>query len=1065
MGYRVDRNLKEKEAKNRRLKNSSLLIVVVFIMSVISNSITPKTLLAAATENNKFEIENVSVEEPITSDDNIFELTREAEKVSENEIKVSLNIRINKENIPVVNNETTLVAVQEVADNEPVNIEKTEELTENEATNIGQNQEEVGNEAIPIEEIQESSEGEFNNIDEKSVEAENLLNNIVITESLIEGFNLVNDSIKLEEVKEEGNTDITEALINSEYTDLTMESLENKLDITIKNTSYTELKLSYSISANDSIKALDNVTLFSEALLKYKLVENEEEKTANIPNAVVLVKEVVVEKEEIIEDDIVEDTEDENKSEEVIDNVEFSADISGEEVTTFSNSVVYNNVPVTWSRTPEPDDKGNNYINIKYENDYYISTSNDSYTINDKNNISTEFNPGRVIVAPTTMYDGVVMKKGTFDYNTITNILNPTQTNNVWNSDNGNGATWTHYTGDLSYADSWRLFRGEFKIDTSLNKRYYIGILDSQGEPSLIVPINDHMVVLVDGKPIGVNYTTQNKTTISQKNFSLRFGSEIYNPEFTMAYRSYPNPCGNDQHYQQSSYTDGWHIHLDHASSDNNQGILGDITSYLNPEVDTHKVEILFGDNSGNGGASKLQVFEVNASIDVQKSAYLLTDNNSETPITENETINKGEDIYYTLQMTNTSSFAADSAVFEDDFLGIKIDSSGIYKKTNSGWSKDGVGQNSISINRSDVTNTPTNKFDLLKGIPAGATITIKDTENLKYETKYITDESFAVENTVMVTGNFLNGKIPVVKSDTSTVNVKEIVYGESITIEKKVYKINEEFNESTSIVPGDKILFKFVIKNNNNFVVSGLSLSDTLSGLYSSTEPENWGFKILKGNEYINLGNEFSIEPNSTINVVTNEWIVPEPYTPNDNKTVTMWDYKLTNTVTLSNGIWSKNASVDLEIQPPSLKIQKLIASNSLLDLKIDRTFTIMVKGNDGTQYNIEAEESIEGNKKVYTLNNLKYGVTYTISEIVPMNYELVSINGGTDSSNNTDTMKDKITLTGANNNPLVTITNKKVNDSFWTSENKVINEFKYNSNKILEFIKQIFNFKIKEE
>ncbi len=1031
MGYRIDRNLNRREIKNKKLRNRSLLAAIVFTLSIISNSIMPKTLLVAANQNKRYEVEVVNVGDNVKSEDEVFELYKKAEKDDKGNIDVTLEVKVNKDKLPL----------------------------------IGQESMEDSTEEDQVEPAIEYAK----------------LKKITLNEYIKEGFQIINDTVKIESITGENAVQLKldELKTNKQLN----QNIENQLNLTLNDVTADLIKINYTIALTSTINAVDNTSLIKDdtetekSELKYYL-SNETEKTVKLPEISINIKEVIIEleteepptkgnttaEETITTEEVIESSslDEENVADE-IDNVEqeISSDVENEE--TFGNNEtdytgitgIYKTLPVEWSRTPEPGNQGSSYINIKNERNYY-SSSNNSYIINDKNNINTEFNPGRVIVAPTTMYDGVEMKKGTFDYNTITRILNPTQKNNVWNSNNGNGATWNHYTADNSSKyDSWRLFRGEFTTNDLENKRYYIGILDSQGEPSLIVPINDHMVVLVDGKPIGVNYTTQNQTTIGKKNFSLRFNGEIYNPTFTRAYRKGSGTCSDQNHYNQSTHTDGWHIHLGDIINDNEQGILGDITSYLDSSKSTHTVEILFGDNEGIGGASKLQVFEIDASIDVKKRAYTLSENSngSTTEVQITNSINKGTDIYYELEMTNESSFAADSVVFQDDLLNIKIDSTGIYKKSSNGeWNKTSESLDGLSITRGNVTKEKLEALTLLKDVPAGVTITIKDTKNLKYETKYRTEESFDVENTVMVTGNFLNGKIPVVKSATSTVNIKETIDTNSITITKSVYEINGNETTSTSIKPDDNVSFKFTITNTNDFTVANLTISDDLSGKY---EKPTWTFKKLnsQGNLEDFDENSFTIGPNETIVVIASGWTVPEPYTKLERGAVEIWDYTVTNTVTLSKGSWSKSASVNLEIQPPSLRIKKVVDLSDYTDLVNDRTFTIMVKGNDGTQYNIEAEKDIE-----YTLNNLKYGVTYTISEIVPMNYSLVSVSGDNVSYSTT-------TLTGSNNNPLVTVTNKKVNDSFWTSENKVINKFKYNYNKGLEFIESIFNFNSEEE
>lgn len=737
-----------------------------------------------------------------------------------------------------------------------------------------------------------------------------------------------------------------------------------------------------------------------------------------------------------------------------------------EETSIINNSEVYEDVTVTWSRTPEPDGDNNPYINLAerdkegnylYKEYYKHDIETDTYIVNNPN--ATNFETGRVIVTPSTMYDGKRMEKITFDYDTMKKILNPTQTTNVWNSNNGKEATWGHHRGDLIYADSWRLFRGEFEIGEAQkgdleNVRFYIGMLDSEGEPSLIVPINDNMIVLVDGKPIGVDYTTQNQETINMKNFGLSINGEVYDHDFVRAYRSTPNPCGNKEHYAASSHTDGWHVHLDETTNNNDQGILGDITSYMNPKLGKHTLEILFGDNSIAGGSSKLEVFQVNADMDVKKSAYLLSENDDGNKTEINGTIDKGSDIYYRLQMTNTSNFNMDSAEFIDEFLNLKIDSTGIYKKDSDGnWSEKGVSLEGLTITREDETETETETgqeaLDLLKNVSPNKTITIEDTKNLKYETKNRIEEIFNVENTVIVTGNFLEGKIPVVKSATATVNVKEDIIDNSITIDKSVYSINgevikqDEVTDSTSIKPGDDVAFKFEIKNTNNFTIANLNISDVLSGNYKF---DNWTFEQLndEGNLEKFDATSFTIETNKIINVIASGWKVQEPYTKLEDGKIDIWDYTVTNTVTLNKGTTKLDeSSVTLQIEPPSLKIKKIIDDGSLIDLSPNRTFTIMVKGDDGTQYNIEAEKD-----KEYILSNLKYGVTYTVSEIVPMNYKLISIN---DEESN----EYLINLTGPNKDQSVIVKNKKVNDNFWTDESKCTNVYEFIED-VLKYIKE---------
>ena len=235
MGYRLNVNW-----KNRKKKQIAIITVVAFILSLFSNTVSINTQLVGASENRKFVIDNITANDKVNSNDDIFELSRSTEKLNDNEIKVSLDIKVNKDNIPV--------------------------------------------ESIELD----TEEG-----DSKAI------SNIFIAEALTEGFNLINDSVKLEEFKEreEDNVDLTNSLKDKEYEALSMESGENNLSLNLKDVSYKELRLSYVIAINSEIKALENLELFKESSFKYIIKEGNEEQEMNSPNALITIREVALEME------------------------------------------------------------------------------------------------------------------------------------------------------------------------------------------------------------------------------------------------------------------------------------------------------------------------------------------------------------------------------------------------------------------------------------------------------------------------------------------------------------------------------------------------------------------------------------------------------------------------------------------------------------------------------------------------------------------------------------------------------------------------------------------------
>ena len=74
MGYRLDVNW-----KNRKKKQIAIITVVAFILSLFSNTVSINTQLVGASENRKFVIDNVTANDKVNSNDDIFELSRSTE--------------------------------------------------------------------------------------------------------------------------------------------------------------------------------------------------------------------------------------------------------------------------------------------------------------------------------------------------------------------------------------------------------------------------------------------------------------------------------------------------------------------------------------------------------------------------------------------------------------------------------------------------------------------------------------------------------------------------------------------------------------------------------------------------------------------------------------------------------------------------------------------------------------------------------------------------------------------------------------------------------------------------
>ena len=172
----------------------------------------------------------------------------------------------------------------------------------------------------------------------------------------------------------------------------------------------------------------------------------------------------------------------------------------------------------------------------------------------------------------------------------------------------------------------------------------------------------------------------------------------------------------------------------------------------------------------------------------------------------------------------------------------------------------------------------------------------------------------------------------------------------------------------------------------------------------------------------------------------------MPEPYSMNEDNSINIWDYNVVNTVQLykeySDGKKELGTSTaKVKILPTKLYIKKIVIDENYNDISNDvsKSFTINIEGNDGTSFVVEAMP----NEK-YVINNLKYGVTYNFSEVIPANYVLESIELQ-DSKSNVISEGNNITLTSKNMDSIIVVKNKLANNKYFYDEDKETNIFTY--------------------
>ncbi|GAA0709088.1 hypothetical protein GCM10008904_19730 [Paraclostridium ghonii] len=441
---------------------------------------------------------------------------------------------------------------------------------------------------------------------------------------------------------------------------------------------------------------------------------------------------------------------------------------------------------------------------------------------------------------------------------------------------------------------------------------------------------------------------------------------------------------------------------------------------------------------------------EFKPKIDIKKIPYVIDSKNKEVELKKDDVVYPGETVYYKFLIENTGNVDLRKITIEDQLLNLKIDENGAYKDGNS------ISNPKLNIKRIEGNKEISNSYDKdvlkeLQYLNAGNL----DKKSQKIEIKgkglfsYVVTDKDAinkkVDNTAIAKATHKNSEVNERADATVTVDVKDVdpdiiklnavidKYVKTITRgSEEVYNVknDKDKNKIPDIVPGDKVIFRFEIKNSSTsenpvtgkipIHIDSLNLNDTLS-MGDSKQNISWKFFYEDSNKEFNSSN-FNLKPSESLRVYSSEWIVPS-------NLLNPYEYNIKNNITLNrkDETLSKD-NVDLNINRPSIKIKKVVEN----DNSDETEFTICVKGSDKTQYNVKIK-----NGETVNLENLKYGVEYTISEIVPMNYKLDSIS------------QDKITLNGSTNKSLVTVINKKSNDKWFSDKFTISNKFIFKLNK----------------
>ncbi len=439
---------------------------------------------------------------------------------------------------------------------------------------------------------------------------------------------------------------------------------------------------------------------------------------------------------------------------------------------------------------------------------------------------------------------------------------------------------------------------------------------------------------------------------------------------------------------------------------------------------------------------------EFKPQADVTKTAYII-ENNEERDLQDGDIVYPGQTVYYKFLLKNNGNVDFTNINFKDDLLNLKIDNEGV-------TTLDGhqINYEDITIKKNENNTQSCNGLQELEQLASNGSIEIKSTDFLK---KVITEDDLDnidgtrekhIINTVIATVDASVegiGSKTCTDKDTAEVVVKDLdnEYVD-IGIEKTVDSIKRGndfiYNSSIpgskqqNIKPNDIVNFKFTIKNNskingNPVALDDLVISDALDIGNVENIKTQWEFKNEDGSKF-NGGRTdgITIGANEEI-VIYAQWKVS--YDEANNYEYTL-EKDVTNTVTIKKNNKEFTSYVMLKIEPVNLIIEKNIVDelgNINNSIDEDRYFTIKVKGSDEKEYIVEVQAG-----KKYILENLRYGaegegVNYTTSEIVPMNYEQVGI------ENEISTLESS--------NEIVTVKNKKINDSYFFDDISVANKF----------------------
>lgn len=760
---------------------------------------------------------------------------------------------------------------------------------------------------------------------------------------------------------------------------------------------------------------------------------------------------------------------------------------------------VLNNI--TWSRTPDIKEYKDNSNVIEtrntvydwwedklqplaysFSNNYWTESYNQgkyTYTLNKTNNNKKGILQTTFLFAYANNFSGYEKCNIVLDYNTLTSILNPTQKTDVWDgksdnffatsrindykrglgiplsnrfgSDVNDFATWYYKSSDAkpnyksnghniyeepvnnrSNGDQLRMFRGEFNLTQDEVDNYDYYITTGGNNPELILPLDDTMFVLVDEQQTGLNFTTAKAGHGAKLNI-IKNG---VNQELTFnrleSFNNYNigKTCYNDNHGKLSKFSDGWHAHLNDYVDEDGVTIANVSDIIKSKGAGSHKIEIFASDYNSSGGMTKLDIVKIRKpNVTVKKEAINASENN--IVISDGVTVgtaNVGNKINYRLTYENNSVNSVKNVEIEDANLGVII--------TKDGYKVNGQSvtvPSTLRIINGTVTKTGQGALSLLNEIKPGQKIVITD-ETYLTTTAAASHISNGINNTVRINSTYFNEAKTGAKEASCKVNVIENI---NLSVEKYIKEIirnnqtifsanqKEVSSKLPRIYSGDKIIFGFNLRNNSNSVASNIKIQDIISNSEdSSIKYDVSSMNFINSTDPSFNTTNYTLPGKGSVYFESSQWTVP------DNAR-----YLLNNTINVLN---RNDAIVATDNCEFTVYPKVYVTMNCVDDL--EKQFYVTITGSDGfkTGMYLKNGEQVE-------VDNLKFGVDYTVKETVPMNFvfqgmDINGMNNSTGSINfNLKTIEDP---------SVINLYNTKNNSNEFRDEDEVTNSLKLHYN-----------------